>query len=108
VSAGTLHFVHTPAFEAIVPPYLPRQRELVYISGAAEIAGGVGVLIPRLRRPAGFGLIALLVAVFPANVHMTLNPEDFPKIPRSLLWIRLPLQGLLIAWVYGAAIRPAR
>src|SRR4051812_47395896 len=73
IVAGTLHFTHTRAYVAIMPPYVPRHRESVLISGAAEIAGGVGVLVPPTRPLARWWLLALLTAVFPANVHMALN-----------------------------------
>jgi len=89
----------------IMPDYLPWPLALVYVSGFFEVLGGVGLAVPRLRRVAGWGLIALLVAVFPANVHMVLNAADFPAIPFLALIARLPLQGVLIAWVWWAAVR---
>jgi len=100
---GALHFLRPRAYEAIMPPWLPRHRELVYASGLAEIAGGAGLMTAR-RRPAGWWLIATLVAVFPANVHMALHPERFPKVPggRRALYARLPLQAAFIAWVRAA------
>jgi uncharacterized membrane protein len=104
VSAGVLHFVKTSFFVGIVPSYLPYPLELVYISGVCEILGGVGVLIPAVRRLAGFGLIALLVAVFPANIHMfvaELRAQGL-SVAALLLLLRLPLQFVLIAWVYFA------
>ena len=85
-----------------MPPYLPYPRTLVYISGICEVAGGGGVLLPPpVRRWAGWGLIALLVAVFPANVHMALHHGSIPglNVAPLLLWLRLPLQLVLIAWV---------
>lgn len=100
--AGTLHFTHPQMYERIMPPWVPLQREAVYASGVAEIAGGLAVLVPRLRGPARWGLLALLAAVFPANVHMALNPGDFKDIPEPLLWARLPLQGLAAWWVVSA------
>ena len=83
-----------------MPPYVPWHRELVYASGVAEIAGAVGVLVPRddVQRYAGWWLVATLLAVFPANVHMAFNPEDYKKISPALLWGRLPVQGAFIAW----------
>lgn len=107
IIAGTLHFVRPWAYEKIVPSYLPAPGALVLISGAAEIAGGMGVLVPRLQRVSGWGLLALLVAVFPANLHMALHPEEVPElqIPRALLWFRLPLQPLMIAWVWRVLLR---
>jgi uncharacterized membrane protein len=107
VIAGALHFLSPDAYTQIMPTYLPHPLLLVYVSGICEIAGGVGVLIPRFRRLAGYGLIALLVAVFPANVHMAMNhlPLAGKPLPDWLLWSRLPLQALLIAWVWFSALR---
>ena len=102
IAAGLLHFLRPETYEHIMPGYLPVHRELVLISGAAEIAGGVGVAFAQTRRAAGMWLIALLIAVFPANVNMALHPDDFRSIPPALLWARLPLQGLLIWWAYRA------
>ena len=101
-AAGTAHFVRPAAFVRIVPPYLPAPRTLVYVSGAAELLGALGVLVPGLRGYAGWGLILLLVAVFPANVHMALHPTDFGRIPAWALYLRLPLQVVLIGWIYWA------
>src|SRR5262245_55104051 len=105
LTAGALHFVRPRIYEAIMPRYLPAHRELVYASGVAEIAGGAGVLHPRTRRPAGWWLIATLVAMFPANVEMAVHAERFRRIPRPFLWARLPLQGALIAWVFKTTTR---
>lgn len=105
VFAGSMHFVITSRYEAAVPPYLPARRELVLISGVAEIAGGIGAQIPQTRRAAGVSLIALLWAVYPANVHMALHPEQVKGIedaPRWLLWARLPLQFPLMWWAWRA------
>jgi uncharacterized membrane protein len=104
VFAGAMHFVKPRAYKAIVPPYLPAPEALVYASGVAEIAGGVGLMVPSARRGAGWWLIATLLAVFPANVHMALNPRQFPKVPGGApaLWARLPLQLGFIGWVLGA------
>ena len=100
VAIGVYHFVDPAKFARIVPPYLPWHYELALISGACEIIGGVCLLVPRLQRAAAWGLIALLVAVFPANVHMALHPELFPEAPPPVWWGRLPLQPVLIAWAY--------
>jgi len=108
VAAGTLHFVRPRIYVAIMPRALPAKRELVYASGAAEILGGAGVLHPRTRRAAGWWLIATLVAIFPANVNMAVNAERYPRIPPALLWLRLPLQALLIAWAWAGAAKPGR
>jgi len=88
-----------------VPDYLPAHRELVLASGVAEMLGGAGVLFDRSARPAGWWLIATLLAVFPANVHMALHPERYPKIPEAALWGRLPVQALVILWVWRVALR---
>ena len=103
--AGVMHFLKPKPYVAIVPGPLPRKREIVYVSGVAEIAGGAGVLSERTRRVAGWWLIATLIAIFPANVSMALNAERFRAIPRPLLVARLPLQGALIAWVWRVAVR---
>jgi len=105
LTTGLLHFLRPRMYEAIMPRYLPAHRELVYASGVAEIAGGAGVLHSRTAKPAGWWLIATLIAIFPANVEMAVHAERFRKIPRPLLWARLPLQGLLIAWVFKTAAR---
>jgi uncharacterized membrane protein len=103
--AGSLHFLRPKPYVAIVPDALPRKREMVFASGVAELAGGAGVLVPGTRRLAGWWLIATLLAIFPANVNMAVNAERFRVVPEPLLWVRLPLQGLLIRWVWRAAIR---
>ncbi len=106
VGAGVNHFAMPRAYEAIVPPSMKnRAGSLVAISGVAEIAGGLGVLLPWTRRAAGLGLIALLAAVFPANLHMAREPESFRKIPRWALYARLPLQPLMMWWAWRATRR---
>lgn len=108
VFTGTLHFVTPEPFVSIVPEALPAPLALVYASGVAELAGGLGLLSRRTARPAGWWLIATLLAIFPANIGMALNPERHPSIPEALLWVRLPLQALLIAWIHRVAIRAPR
>jgi uncharacterized membrane protein len=105
VTVGVLHFLLPSPFVQIVPRYLPCPLLLVHVSGACEILGGCGLLVPRLRRAAGWGLIALLVAVFPANLHMALGDVQIQglTIPPLLLWLRLPLQAVLIVLVYWAS-----
>jgi len=103
--AGTMHFLKPRPYVAIVPDALPRKREIVFASGVAELAGGAGVLVPRTRRLAGWWLIATLLAIFPANVNMAVNAERYRVVPEPLLWLRLPLQGALIAWVWRAVLR---
>ncbi len=104
VGAGVLHFVKPAAYCKIMPPYVPWPLAMVYVSGAAEIAGGIGVLT-RFRRLAAYGLIALLIAVLPANIYMAqahIQVTATP-LPNWLLWARLPLQGLLIWWMARVA-----
>jgi uncharacterized membrane protein len=105
VAAGALHFLRPRPYMAIVPRRLPAPRAIVYVSGVAEIAGGAGVLSARTARPAGWWLIATLLAIFPANVEMAVHAERFRQIPRPLLWARLPLQAGFIAWVWRVAVR---
>lgn len=100
LTTGSLHFPLEKFFIAIVPRGLPSPKALVQISGVAELLGGVGLLIPRLRRASGRGLIVLLIAVFPANVNMAINSERFDRIPAWALWARLPLQAIFIAMVW--------
>ncbi len=105
VAAGALHFVNPAPYEQIVPPYLPYPKALVAISGAFEILGGAGVLPARTRAFAGWGLIALLVAVFPANLNMALDSAKFAKVAPAWVWFaRLPLQAALIWWVYKSCV----
>jgi uncharacterized membrane protein len=103
--AGSLHFLRPKVYEAIMPDVLPHKRALVYASGAAELAGGAGVLHPRTRRLAGWWLVATIAGIFPANVHMATHAERFRAIPAPLLWLRLPLQAPLVAWAWRAAVR---
>ncbi len=100
VVAGANHFVDTPFYLSIMPPYLPLPYALVIISGVAEIVLGIALLIPKLSRLAAWGLIALLIAVFPANIHMATHPELYATIPPIALWLRLPLQVVLVLWAY--------
>jgi uncharacterized membrane protein len=103
VFAGIMHFVIPRTYESIVPDGLPAKRELVYLSGVAEILGGLGVMSPRTRRPASWWSVATLLAVFPANIHMAVNADRYP-VPggRVALLLRLPLQALAIAWARAA------
>jgi uncharacterized membrane protein len=106
IAAGVNHFVMPRVYERIVPPLLRgHSKRIVQISGVAEIAGGVGVLVPATRRVSGLGLIALLAAVFPANLHMARASEDFRRIPRWALYGRLPLQPLMMLWAWRATRR---
>jgi uncharacterized membrane protein len=106
IAAGINHFAMPRAYEAIVPPRLqPRKREVVAVSGVAEVLGGVGVLLPRTRRAAGLWLIGVLAAVFPANLHMARTPQHFRRIPPWALYARLPLQPLMMWWAWRTTRR---
>ena len=98
---GIDHFINPDFYLSIMPPAFPLHAQAVYISGFFEILGGICVLIPSLRKLAGWGLIALLVSVYPANIYMAINPEAFPEISIGLLYFRLPLQFLFIYWAYS-------
>jgi uncharacterized membrane protein len=104
IGAGVNHFVNPRFYEEIVPPPLTGEAKLVVqVSGVAEVLGGVGVLLPFARRLSGLSLVALLAAVFPANLHMAMAPEKFKRIPRWALFARLPLQPLMMAWAWRAS-----
>jgi uncharacterized membrane protein len=100
VGVGVLHFISPEPFMEIVPDYLPEPRALVLISGFFEVLGGLGLLWSKSRRAAGLGLVALYVAVFPANIYSAMNniaPGDL-EVSSTMLWVRLPFQLLFIAW----------
>ena len=103
--AGVNHFLDPGFYLSIMPPYLPWHRGLVLASGVLEVILGVLLLVPRTSIPAAWGLIALLVAVFPANLHMAMHPDLYPEFPAIILYARLPLQGALVAWTYWFAHR---
>ena len=105
--AGVNHFMHTDFYLSIMPPYLPWHLTLVYASGISEIALGVGLLFRSTQRIAAWGMIALIVAVTPANLHMAVHAELYPRFSPAALWIRLLLQVVLIAWAYWYT-RPVR
>ena len=98
---GIDHFINPDFYLSIMPPSFPLHEEAVYISGFFEIAGGIGVLIPRFRKIAGWGLVALLIAVYPANIYMAISPEAFPDISIEVLYFRLALQFLFFYWAYS-------
>ena len=106
ILGGVGHFVATDVYTKIMPPYLPYHGALVLLSGVFEVGLGVMLLIPKTSRLAAWGLIALLVAVFPANVYMFQHPERFP-LPPALLLLRLPLQGVLILWAWAYTRQPS-
>jgi len=101
VVVGVLHFAEPAGFVRIVPAWLPAPLALVYVSGVFEILGGASLLVRRVRRAASIGLVALYVAVFPANVNMAIHHislDGVTQVPTPLLWLRLPFQALFIAW----------
>ncbi len=104
VAMGVFHLANPKPFVAVMPDSLPFPAALVAISGLAEVVGGVGLIFPATRFAAGWGLVALYVAVFPANVHMALH-HSF-GLPTWLLWLRLPLQIPLILWALWAGRQP--
>ncbi len=103
IAAGLYHFVNPTFYLRMMPPFLPWHLFLIYLSGFFETALGLLLFVPRYARRAAWGLIPLLIGVFPANVHMALNPQLFPDIPPAALWLRLPLQAVLILWAYWFA-----
>ena len=106
VGSGVNHFVMPRAYQRMVPPSLRDQaKEVVAVSGVAEILGGLAVLPRRTRRLAGPGLVALLAAIFPANLYMARAPERFRKLPRWALYARLPLQPMMMWWAWRATRR---
>ena len=102
IIAGSLHFIAPPLYLKIVPPYLPVHLPIVYISGAAEILGGIGLLIPSTRQAAAWGLVALLIAILPANIYMATAHLPAPGIMGQswAQWLRIPLQLPLIYWAW--------
>jgi uncharacterized membrane protein len=101
IAAGSLHFIKPEPYLRIMPPDIPWHPAMVRISGACEILGGLGLLVPATRRTAAWGLVALLIAVFPANVYMALHPVEAgaARIVPVLRWGRLPIQAVLIWWL---------
>ena len=112
IGAGVLHFVRPKPYIAMMPPWIPLHKEAVAVSGVAEIVGGAAMFSSRTARFGCWWLIALLVAVFPANVHMAINPDQIrglerTGIPNWALWARLPLQAVAI-WLVWLATKPSR
>jgi uncharacterized membrane protein len=107
VAAGANHFLTPAPYLGMMPAALPAPLALVYISGVAEIAGGLGLVLARTRKLAAYGLIALYIAIFPANLNMAIHhlPLGTTPVPTWALWARLPLQLVLIAWAWW--VRPA-
>jgi uncharacterized membrane protein len=100
VGSGVNHFLNPEFYLRMMPPYLPWHTALVYLSGVFEILLGVMLVIPRFTRVAAWGIIALLIAIFPANIYMSTNPQLFPEFNSTALLIRLPFQALFIAWAF--------
>ena len=100
VLAGINHFINADFYLKMMPPYLPAHLFLIYLSGVFEATLGILLLIPKFTRLAAWGLIALLIAVFPANIYMAMNAEIFSEFSRTALYVRLPLQIILIAWAF--------
>ncbi|MFO0588669.1 MAG: DoxX family protein [Polyangiaceae bacterium] len=109
IGVGSLHFLSPSPFVNMMPSALPAPLALVYVSGVAEIAGGAGLFVPRLRRAASYGLVALYIAVFPANVNMAIHHLSLGDYQPSTfaLWARLPLQFVFIAWALWVG-KPSR
>jgi len=106
IVAGTMHFANPAFFLKIVPPYLPLHKELVFISGVFEVLLGILLVVPKTSRMAAWGIVALLIAVFPANLYLYQHQDILPASPVVHL-LRLPLQGLFILWAYWHT-RPAK
>jgi uncharacterized membrane protein len=103
IFAGVRHFTHPDFYLQLMPPYIPAHKLMVDLSGVAEIVLGIGLLVPvpRVSQLSAWGIIALLIAIFPANIHVFLNrAEIFPDVPDALHFIRLPLQGIFILWAW--------
>ncbi|MBA2505945.1 MAG: hypothetical protein H0V29_08380 [Thermoleophilaceae bacterium] len=103
--AGIMHFVIPKTYEAIMPDWLPAHRELVYASGVAEFVGGALTIHPATRKAGVWLSVLTLIGVYPANVHMALNPDDYKDVPKAALYGRLPFQALFIAWAIAAGRR---
>ena len=100
IVAGANHFLHTAFYVSIMPDYLPWHTALVYVSGVAEMTLGALLFVPRVERLAAWGTLALMFAVFPANLQMAFHTELYPQFSTLALWLRLPFQIVLIAWAY--------
>ena len=107
IAGGIAHFVVTDSYIAAMPDYLGYHKELIIISGVFEILGAIGILVPQTRLLAGYGLVALIIAVYPANINMALHPERYTDISEFFIYIRLPFQFLFM-WFVWWAIAPER
>ncbi len=102
IAAGVNHFINPDFYLEMMPPYLPWHFELVILSGVLEVVAGLGVFVVRFRKASGLFMILIMIGVFPANLHMALNPADFAEVPVWFLYFRLPLQGVLMWWAWVA------
>lgn len=100
ILAGVMHFVKPGFYRPMMPPNIPAPDLMIVLSGIAELGLGAALFVPEVRLLAVWGVVALLVAVWPANIHMALNPKNFPKLKPFLLWVRVALQVPLILWAY--------
>jgi uncharacterized membrane protein len=108
ILAGMNHFRDPGFYLGIMPPYLPWPSALHLIAGFLEIVFGIMLLIPKYQKFGAWGLIALLIAVYPANIHMAVNHQHYPNLPMAFHWIRLPLQFVMIAWAWWFTYDEAR
>lgn len=104
IAAGVGHFVNPSFYLTMMPPWIPFPLAAIYVSGVFEILFGALILPSKTRKLAGWGLIAVLIAVFPANIYLAMHPELFPNISTWAAWARLPFQALFIFWVWKAAL----
>lgn len=108
IVAGVNHLVNPKVYLAIMPDQIPAHPQMVLWSGVAEVIGGLAVIPKRTRNPfARWWILGVLAAVYPANIHMALNPERYKKIPEPALWARLPLQFVAAWWAWRATAKPA-
>lgn len=104
IVSGAYHFISVETYLGMMPAYVPYPRAAIYLSGAAEVLGGIGVLLPRWQKAAAWGLIVLLAALLPANLHLAINGWEAVSLPSWILWASVPLQFLLMAWIYHACL----
>jgi uncharacterized membrane protein len=100
IAAGINHFISPAFYLKMMPPALPAHLFLIYLSGFFQIALGVALLIPHFTRLAAWGVIWVLIAVYPANIYMAMNTDLFPEFNPALVYLRLPLQFVMIAWAF--------
>lgn len=103
ILAGVNHFLNPAFYLRMMPPVLPAHLFLIYLTGVLEIGLGILLIVPKFSRLAAWGIIALLIAVFPANIYMAMNPQLFPEFSVIALYIRLPLQFVFIGWAFWFA-----